>query len=49
VNAADLGLTKSHVGELILGSNFRADVNANGDINASDVGVVKSRLGTGLP
>jgi hypothetical protein len=48
VNATDVGLTKSHIGELILNSNFRADVNASGDINASDVGVVKSRLGAGL-
>jgi hypothetical protein len=49
VNAADVGLTKSHIGEPILNSNFRADINASGDINATDAALVKSRLGTSLP
>ncbi len=30
-------------------SNFRADVVVNGAINASDVGLVKSKSGTALP
>jgi hypothetical protein len=49
VNASDVSLTKSHIGEPILQSNFRADVNANGVINATDAALVKSRLGTSLP
>jgi hypothetical protein len=28
---------------------FRSDVNANGSINDSDVSLIKSNLGTGLP
>jgi hypothetical protein len=27
----------------------RSDVNANGSINATDVGLIKSKIGTGLP
>ena len=30
-------------------ANFRTDVNVNGSINASDIGLVKSRSGTALP
>ncbi|MGH8099812.1 MAG: choice-of-anchor Q domain-containing protein [Chthoniobacterales bacterium] len=49
VNASDTGLAKSHIGEPIVQSNFRADTNASGDINATDAALVKSRLGTSLP
>jgi N-acetylneuraminic acid mutarotase len=49
VNASDVSLTKSRIGQQINATNFRADVNAGGAINASDVSLVKSYLGTGLP
>jgi hypothetical protein len=44
-----LGLTKSQSGLPVSADNFRADVNPNGSINATDVSLVKSRAGTGLP
>jgi hypothetical protein len=49
VNAADVSLTKSQVGNPVSGSNFREDVNANGTISATDVALVKSEVGTALP
>ena len=49
VNASDVSLTKSQVGQPVSSSNFREDVNANGTINAADVGLVKSTVGTSLP
>ena len=49
VNASDVSLTKSQVGQPVTGSNFREDVNANGTINAGDVALVKSDVGTALP
>jgi plastocyanin len=49
VNASDVSLTKSQVGQLVSGSNFREDVNANGTISATDVALVKSDVGTALP
>jgi N-acetylneuraminic acid mutarotase len=49
VNASDVALTKSRVGQTVDATTFRADVNANGSINASDVSLVKSKIGTGLP
>jgi len=49
VNASDVGLTKSQVGQAVSGSNFREDVNANGTISATDVTLVKSEVGTALP
>jgi hypothetical protein len=33
----------------VTGSNFREDVAVDGNINASDVGLVKSKSGTALP
>jgi hypothetical protein len=48
-NAADVGLTKSQVGQAVTSSNFREDVNFNGAINAADVALVKANAGTGLP
>jgi hypothetical protein len=49
VNATDVALTKSQVGQPVSGSNFREDVNANGTISATDVAIVKSDVGTSLP
>jgi N-acetylneuraminic acid mutarotase len=49
VNASDVGLTKSQVGQAVSGSNFREDVNANGTISATDVAQVKANVGTSLP
>jgi hypothetical protein len=40
---------KSQSGQAPGASNFRADVNANGSINATDVSLVKSRSGNVLP
>ena len=49
VNASDVSLTKSQVGQPVTGSDFREDVNANGLINSVDVALVKARVGTALP
>jgi hypothetical protein len=49
VNASDVSLTKSQVGQAVSSSNFREDVNADGVINSVDVAQVKSRVGTALP
>ena len=49
VNASDVSLTKSQVGQAVTNSNFREDVNANGTISATDVAIVKSDVGTSLP
>jgi hypothetical protein len=49
VNASDVSLTKSQVGNPVSGSNFREDVNANGTISSTDVALVKSNVGTALP
>jgi hypothetical protein len=49
VNASDVALTKSQVGQTVSGSNFREDVNANGTISATDVALVKSDVGHSLP
>jgi len=49
VNASDVSLTKSQVGQAVSASNFREDVNANGVINSVDVAQVKSKVGTALP
>jgi N-acetylneuraminic acid mutarotase len=49
VNASDVALTKSQVGQPVGSSNFREDVNANGLINSVDVALVKSDVGTALP
>jgi hypothetical protein len=49
VNASDVSLTKSQVGQAVSGSDFREDVNANGTISATDVAQVKANVGTALP
>jgi hypothetical protein len=48
VNASDISLTKSLIGQEVDITNFRSDVNANGVINASDVSTVKSHVGSGV-
>jgi hypothetical protein len=45
----DVSQTTMTLGQPVNGSNFRSDVTANGLINATDVTLVKSRLGTHLP
>ena len=49
VNATDVALVKSQVGQAVSGSNFREDVNADGSLSSSDVALTKSRVGNGLP
>ena len=49
VNAADVALVKSQVGQAVTGSNFREDVNGDGSLTSSDVALTKSRLGNGVP
>jgi len=49
VNASDVALTKSQVGQTVSGSNFREDVNANGTISATDVAQAKADVGHALP
>lgn len=49
VNAGDVALLKSLVGQEVTAKTFRADVNANGAINVSDVAATKANAGTGLP
>ncbi len=48
-DASDVSLTKSQVGQVVSGSNFREDVNLNGSINAADLALVKANVGTSLP
>ena len=45
VNASDVALCKSHIGQSLDATNFRADVNTNGAINGTDVAIVKSQIG----
>jgi hypothetical protein len=49
VNASDVSLTKSQVGQPVNDSNFREDVNASGTITATDTAQVKANVGTSLP
>lgn len=49
VNASDIARTKAQTGHPVTANNFRTDVNANGEINVSDAGLVKSASGTALP
>ena len=49
VNASDVSLDKSQVGQPVMTSNFREDVSANGVINSVDVVQVKAEVGTALP
>ena len=49
VNASDVALTKSQVGQTVTSSNFREDVNHSGTITSTDVAIVKSDVGHALP
>ncbi len=49
VNASDVALTKSRIGQVVDQTNFRSDLSADGNINATDVCIVKARSGAGLP
>ena len=49
VNAADVSICKSHIGEAISPSNFRSDVNTNGAINAADEAIIKAHLAPVCP
>jgi subtilisin family serine protease len=49
VNASDVGLVKSQVGQAVTGSNFREDVTGDGSLNSTDVALTKSHVGDGLP
>jgi hypothetical protein len=49
VNSSDIGQTKSMSGQSVDGTNFRLDVNVNGEINTSDISQVKANSGTSLP
>ena len=49
VNATDVALVKSKVGQAVTDSNFREDVNADGSLSATDVALTKSHVGDGLP
>jgi hypothetical protein len=49
VNASDVALTKSRIGQPINPTTFRTDLNADGSIGATDVSLVKSLVGTAAP
>ena len=50
VNASDVASIKSQSGgSPVSGSNFRADLNVDGSINAADIGMARSAAGTGIP
>ncbi len=49
VTAADVAQVKASSGQTVNASNFRNDITADGSINASDVGAVKSMGGASLP
>lgn len=49
VTSADVSQTNSRTGQPVAGGNFRSDVNLSDSINSSDVALVQSELGTGLP
>ncbi len=50
VNAADIGLVKSQIGQAVTGSTFRSDLNASGGtLNASDAAIAKFNAGAQLP
>ncbi len=48
VNASDVSLVKSRMGQPVDATNFRSDVNADGVNNATDVAIIKFNLGTSL-
>ena len=48
VNASDVTLCKSHIGQPVDATNFRADINASGVINATDTAIIKTNIGAAL-
>ena len=48
VNSTDVAQTKSRIGQVVDGTNFRSDVNAGGSINSTDVSIIKGNLGTAV-
>ena len=48
VDAADIHLARSYRGQTTDGTNFRADINDNGRIESSDVGLVRENQGDSL-
>ena len=48
VNASDIAQTKALAGQPVISASFRNDINASGQIDSTDVGVVKSRTGFGI-
>jgi hypothetical protein len=49
VNAADVALTKSQLGQTVGAGNFKSDMNCDAQINAADRAIQKAHLGTGIP
>lgn len=49
VTAGDVAQTKSRIGQSVDSKNFRADIDANGTIDAADAALVQSGLGTSVP
>jgi hypothetical protein len=49
VNASDITLAKSQIGQQVAEQNFFLDVNADGQIDASDMALIKSHSGASLP
>lgn len=49
VTTADKALVNANVAQFITSTNFRYDVNANGYLTVSDVGITNARIGTFLP
>lgn len=49
VNAADVALTKSQLGQVVGATNFKSDMNTDAQINAADKAIQKAHLGSGLP
>ena len=49
VNSSDIAKIKSQLGQSVTASNYRDDITANGAINITDVFLVESLTGTGIP
>ena len=50
VNATDVAQTTNRrAARSLTSTNFRSDVNAAGNIDATDIAIIKSTVGTGVP
>ena len=49
VNSSDISQAKGQSGQPVVLANFREDVTVDGNINSSDISLIKSKVGTGLP